>query len=176
MDQHQRPFCTVLPRRHVQRIEAGAPALVAERRVGNHKIEGFERVAFLKLWIGQRVALHDERCGIVVRCRRRDSPVRQYADIPTSDCAASSRQRRELDPSLDLLAQAWHGSLAKTAADTFARPKRDGNAVEWMVLLRSPIAQGELALSTANRIRRSTDLIRQVWDAGPKPWIPVFRS
>ena len=51
----------------VERIEAGAPALVRERRIGDDVIEGLERVAVLELGIGQRVALHDERRGVVVQ-------------------------------------------------------------------------------------------------------------
>ena len=51
----------------VERIEAGAPALVAERRIGDDVVEGLERVAVLELGIGQRVALHDERRGVVVQ-------------------------------------------------------------------------------------------------------------
>lgn len=51
----------------VERIEAGAPALVAERRIGNHIVEGLERVAVPELGIGQCVALHDERRGVVVQ-------------------------------------------------------------------------------------------------------------
>ena len=51
----------------VQRIEAGAPALVGEWRIGDDVVEGLERVAVLELGIGQRVALHDERGGVVVQ-------------------------------------------------------------------------------------------------------------
>ena len=51
----------------VERIEAGAPALVAERRIGDDVVEGLERVAVLELGIGQRVALHDQRRGVVVQ-------------------------------------------------------------------------------------------------------------
>ena len=51
----------------VERIEAGAPALVGERRIGDDVVEGLERVAVLELGIGQRVALHDQRGGVVVQ-------------------------------------------------------------------------------------------------------------
>ena len=51
----------------VERIEAGAPALVGERRIGDDVVEGLERVAVLELGIGQRVALHDERGRVVVQ-------------------------------------------------------------------------------------------------------------
>ena len=36
-------------------------------RIGDHIVEGLERVAVLELGIGQRVALHDQRGGIVVQ-------------------------------------------------------------------------------------------------------------
>ena len=45
--------------RVVERIDAGAPAFVGERRIGDDVVEGLERVAVLELGIGQRVALHD---------------------------------------------------------------------------------------------------------------------
>ena len=51
----------------VGRVEAGAPALVAERRIGHHVVKGLERVAVLELGIGQRIALHDERRGVVMQ-------------------------------------------------------------------------------------------------------------
>ena len=51
----------------VERIEAGAPALVGKRRIGDHVVERLERVAVLELGIGQRVALHDECRGVVVQ-------------------------------------------------------------------------------------------------------------
>ena len=51
----------------VERIEAGAPALVAEGRIGDDVVEGLERVAVLELGIGQRVALLDERRRVVVQ-------------------------------------------------------------------------------------------------------------
>ena len=51
----------------VQRIEARAPALVGKGRIGDHVVEGFERFAILELGIGQGVALHDERRGVVVQ-------------------------------------------------------------------------------------------------------------
>ena len=53
--------------RVVERIDAGAPALVGERRIGDDVVEGLERVAVLELGIGERVALHDERRGVVVQ-------------------------------------------------------------------------------------------------------------
>ena len=53
--------------RIVERIEAGAPALVGERRIGDDVVEGLERVAVLELGIGQRVALHDQRGRVVVQ-------------------------------------------------------------------------------------------------------------
>jgi REP element-mobilizing transposase RayT len=40
--------------RVVERVETGAPALVTERRIGDDVVKGLERVAVLKLWIGQR--------------------------------------------------------------------------------------------------------------------------
>ena len=51
----------------VGRVEAGAPALVAEGRIGDHVVESLERVAVRELGIGQRIALHDERRGVVVQ-------------------------------------------------------------------------------------------------------------
>ena len=42
-------------------IEARAPALVRERRIGDHKVELLERVPFFEFRIGKRVAL-DDRC------------------------------------------------------------------------------------------------------------------
>src|SRR5258708_10311814 len=51
----------------VQRIEAGAPALVGKGRICDNVVEGFERVAVLELWICERVALYDERCRVVVQ-------------------------------------------------------------------------------------------------------------
>ncbi len=51
----------------VERIEAGAPALVGKGRIGDDVVEGLERVAVLELGIGQRVALHDQRGGVVVQ-------------------------------------------------------------------------------------------------------------
>jgi hypothetical protein len=51
----------------VQRIDAGAPALVGKRRIGDHVIEGLQRFAVLELRIGQGVALHDQRAGVVVQ-------------------------------------------------------------------------------------------------------------
>ena len=53
--------------RIVQRIDAVAPAFVGKRRIGDDIIEGLEGVAVLELGIGQRVALHDERRGVVVQ-------------------------------------------------------------------------------------------------------------
>ena len=41
--------------------------LSRERRIGDDVVEGLERVAVLELGIGQRVALHDERGGVVVQ-------------------------------------------------------------------------------------------------------------
>ena len=51
----------------VGRVNAGAPALVAERRIGDDVVKGLERAAVLELGIGQRVALLDERRGVVVQ-------------------------------------------------------------------------------------------------------------
>ena len=53
--------------RVVQRVDAGAPALVGKRRIGDHVVEGLEDAAFLELGIVQGVALHDERGGVVVQ-------------------------------------------------------------------------------------------------------------
>ena len=54
-------------KRILRRVNAGAPALVAERRIGDDVVEGLERVAVLELGIGERVALHDERSRVVVQ-------------------------------------------------------------------------------------------------------------
>ena len=51
----------------VQRIDAVAPALVGERRIGDDEVESLEAVAVLELGIGQRVALHDQRGRVVVQ-------------------------------------------------------------------------------------------------------------
>ena len=51
----------------VQQIEAGAPTLVAKRRIGDDVIECLERVAVLELGIGQGVALLNEGRGVVVQ-------------------------------------------------------------------------------------------------------------
>ena len=51
----------------VGRVETGAPALVAKGRIGDHIVEGLERVAVLELGIGQRIALYNERRGVVVQ-------------------------------------------------------------------------------------------------------------
>ena len=45
--------------RVVLRIEAGAPTLVAEGRIGDDVVEGLEGIARLELRVGQRVALDD---------------------------------------------------------------------------------------------------------------------
>jgi hypothetical protein len=52
----------------VERVEAGAPALVGKGGIGDHVIERLrlEGVAVLEFGVGQRVALHDERRGVVV--------------------------------------------------------------------------------------------------------------
>ena len=54
----------------VQRVEAGAPALVAERDIGGDVVEGLEPTvptAVPELGIGEGVALHDQRDGVVVQ-------------------------------------------------------------------------------------------------------------
>ena len=51
----------------VQRIDAGAPAFVRKRRIGDDIVERLEGVAVLEPGIGQRVPLHDERRGVVCR-------------------------------------------------------------------------------------------------------------
>lgn len=43
----------------VQRVEAGAPALVRKGWIGNNVIEGLECRAVAEFWIGERVALQD---------------------------------------------------------------------------------------------------------------------
>ena len=53
--------------RIIERIKTCAPALIGERRIGNHKVEGFECVAILEFGIGERVALHNQRSGIVMQ-------------------------------------------------------------------------------------------------------------
>ena len=53
--------------RVVLRVEAGAPALVAEGRIGDDVVESLEGVAILELGVGERVALHDQRRGVVVQ-------------------------------------------------------------------------------------------------------------
>ena len=56
----------------VVRVEPGAPAFVGKRRIGDHVIKGLERFANLTsygdfvFWIGQGVALRNERGGIAV--------------------------------------------------------------------------------------------------------------
>ena len=52
--------------RVVRRVEAGAPPLVRERRVGDDVVELFERIAVLELRVGERVPLVDERLRVVV--------------------------------------------------------------------------------------------------------------
>ena len=50
------------------RVQAGAPALVAEGRIGDHVVEGLELAGRVgEKRVGQRVALHDERRGVVVQ-------------------------------------------------------------------------------------------------------------
>ena len=53
--------------RIAQRIDAVAPALVAERRIGDDVVEGFESVAILEFRVGEGVALDDQRRGVVVQ-------------------------------------------------------------------------------------------------------------
>src|ERR1022692_911548 len=47
-------------------IDAVAPGLVAEGRIGDYVVEGFDGVAVLEFWIGQRVALLNVRPRVVV--------------------------------------------------------------------------------------------------------------
>src|SRR5713101_6686398 len=51
----------------VGQIEAVTPALVRERWIGDDVVEDLERAVFLELRIGQRIALLDERRGVVVQ-------------------------------------------------------------------------------------------------------------
>ena len=51
----------------VVRVEPGAPAFIGERRIGDHVIEGLERLANLVFGIGEGVALRNERGGIAVQ-------------------------------------------------------------------------------------------------------------
>ena len=44
-----------------------APTLVAEGRIGDHVVKGFERVAVAEFGVGQGVALLDQGGGIVVQ-------------------------------------------------------------------------------------------------------------
>src|ERR1035438_9103248 len=48
-------------------IDAVAPGLVAEGRIGDYVVEGFDGVAIFELRIGQRVALLDDRRGAAVQ-------------------------------------------------------------------------------------------------------------
>src|ERR1039458_6292703 len=67
----------LLRRRHAEMLEAvkfilgwinaGAPAFVAERRIGDNVVKGLERAAVLELGNSQRAALLDERRWIVVQ-------------------------------------------------------------------------------------------------------------
>ena len=50
-----------------QRIDAVAPAFVGEGRIGDDMVESLEAVAILELGIGQRVALDDQRGGVIVQ-------------------------------------------------------------------------------------------------------------
>ena len=51
----------------IQRVDAGAPTLVAEWRIGDHVVEGLEGVAVLVFRIGERVARLDDCGGVVVQ-------------------------------------------------------------------------------------------------------------
>ena len=54
--------------RIIERVDAGAPAFVAEGRIGDHEVEGLElAVVAGEAGIGQRVALLDFRCRVVVQ-------------------------------------------------------------------------------------------------------------
>jgi hypothetical protein len=48
-------------------IYAGAPALIGKRRIRDDIVERFEGISLHKLWIGERVPLHNQRRGIVVQ-------------------------------------------------------------------------------------------------------------
>ena len=50
----------------VGQVDAVGPALIAEGRIGDDVVEGFEGVADLEFWIGQRVALLNVRPRVVV--------------------------------------------------------------------------------------------------------------
>src|ERR1039457_3561745 len=49
----------------VGQVDAVGPALIAEGRIGDYVVEGFDGVAVLEFGIGQRVALLDDRRGAV---------------------------------------------------------------------------------------------------------------
>ena len=51
----------------VRRVEAGAPGLVGERRIGDDVVEGLELSPSLNFGLGQRVALHDVGRRVVVQ-------------------------------------------------------------------------------------------------------------
>jgi hypothetical protein len=51
----------------VQGIEARAPAFVGERWICHYKVESLERSAVLELGCRERIALHDERFGVIVQ-------------------------------------------------------------------------------------------------------------
>ena len=53
--------------RIVQRIDAIAPTLVTERRIGDHVVKGLEDIAIFELRGGERIALLDQRRGVVVQ-------------------------------------------------------------------------------------------------------------
>jgi len=56
------------PVRIVKRVDAGAPAFVAERRIGDYVVEGFElTVIASEQRISQGVALLDQSCRVVVQ-------------------------------------------------------------------------------------------------------------
>ena len=51
----------------MQRIKAGTPTFIAERRIGNDIIEGLQCAAILEFGVGQGIALHDKRSRVVVQ-------------------------------------------------------------------------------------------------------------
>jgi hypothetical protein len=55
------------PVRIVERVDAVTPALVAEGRIGDDVVESLEGITVLEFRIGQRVALQDERRGLLCR-------------------------------------------------------------------------------------------------------------
>ena len=51
----------------VERRKARAPALIREGRISDHIVKGLERATLRKLRVSQRIALHNQRRGVVVQ-------------------------------------------------------------------------------------------------------------